>query len=373
MYFVYYLLPAIFMIPIGVYFYFYLKRMAGWLHLDTGKRMTKLIIAVLSTLIFLLASNIWGIWAVIVLHLTAFMLFMQLINFIVKKTLTVEPTKSRWSKVYQCGLIPIICTAIVMGYGYWNMGHVVETKYTIHTEKEIREEGYQIAMVSDLHYGTTMGKEKLKLISRQIGETNPDIVILCGDIVDEATTYAQLQEAAEILGSIPSTYGNFYVYGNHDKALYAQQPNFTVAQLQESLEKSDITILREEVHQLTEDFTLIGRDDRANPINGFRQTSESLQNGVDKTDFLLLLDHQPSDLEANKLAGYDLQLSGHTHGGQIWPMGMFNGRLGFGEMNYGYRSLDDFQIIVSSGIAGWGYPIRTGSISEFLTIHITNP
>lgn len=65
-----------------------------------------------------------------------------------------------------------------------------------------------------------------------------------------------------------------------------------------------------------------------------------------------------------------MQVSGHTHGGQIFPVGILSQWLGFGEMNYGYRQLSSMQVIVSSGIAGWGYPLRTGSQSEYVMIHI---
>lgn len=63
-------------------------------------------------------------------------------------------------------------------------------------------------------------------------------------------------------------------------------------------------------------------------------------------------------------------LSGHTHGGQIWPMGVMTDILGFGEMNYGYRKVNNMQVIVTSGIAGWGYALRTGSHSEYVMIEV---
>lgn len=71
-----------------------------------------------------------------------------------------------------------------------------------------------------------------------------------------------------------------------------------------------------------------------------------------------MLDHQPSELEAADRAGYDLLLSGHTHAGQIWPTGLISQAAGIVEWNYGYRKLDHLQVIVSSGIGGWGYPIQ---------------
>lgn len=83
-----------------------------------------------------------------------------------------------------------------------------------------------------------------------------------------------------------------------------------------------------------------------------------------------MVDHQPVDLNVNDELKVDLQISGHTHGGQMFPVGLISDFLGFGEMNYGYQKLNYMQVIVSSGIAGWGYPLRTGSHSEYVIIDI---
>ena len=99
---------------------------------------------------------------------------------------------------------------------------------------------------------------------------------------------------------------------------------------------------------------MIGRDDRSHQRVS---TSDLLQN-VSSDDFLLLMDHQPVELDTNNQLQIDLQVSGHTHGGQMFPVGILSEWLGFGE------------IVVSSGIAGWGYPLRTGSQSEYLIINI---
>lgn len=89
-----------------------------------------------------------------------------------------------------------------------------------------------------------------------------------------------------------------------------------------------------------------------------------------------MLDHQPLDLAENAALGYDLQLSGHTHGGQIWPVGpvcSLAARLASVEYcNYGMKQIGDFQVIVSSGIAGWGYPIKTGAKAEYVIVDIHN-
>lgn len=87
---------------------------------------------------------------------------------------------------------------------------------------------------------------------------------------------------------------------------------------------------------------------------GYRKSSDELLEGVDTGDFLLLLDHQPVELDKNGAAGYDLQLSGHTHAGQMWPVGPLTTMLHLTEWNYGYRKQGSFQAVVTSGIAGWG-------------------
>lgn len=86
----------------------------------------------------------------------------------------------------------------------------------------------------------------------------------------------------------------------------------------------------------------------------------------------MLLDHQPGKLKENEEAGFDLQISGHTHAGQIWPTGPLMELMGINEINYGHRRLNTLDVIVSSGIAGWGYPVRTGGHSEYVMIHLSH-
>ena len=195
---------------------------------------------------------------------------------------------------------------------------------------------------------------------------NPDFVLLGGDIVDERTTLQQMQQTFQALSTIQNQYGIYYVYGNHDQALYASQPAFTPEILKQTIEQNNIHILCDDSIRIQDEITLIGRDDRSHQRVS---TSDLLQN-VSSDDFLLLMDHQPVELDTNNQLQIDLQVSGHTHGGQMFPVGILSEWLGFGEMNYGYRQLSHMQVVVSSGIAGWGYPLRTGSQSEYLIINI---
>ena len=96
----------------------------------------------------------------------------------------------------------------------------------------------------------------------------------------------------------------------------------------------------------------------------------ALLEGESGEGFHILADHQPNSLKDNALAGYDLMLSGHTHAGQIWPVGLLTELFGRDTRNYGYERIGGMDLIVSSGIAGWGYPFRTGKHCEYVIVRI---
>lgn len=368
----YLILPFFALIPVAVYIYFYILRAVNFWTAKRNSKKVKIVSGLVAFLLSFCSLNLFGVGALVVLHIVAIALCMELLNFLIVTFYKRIGIKTGlWNKIFCCGMVPVIITAMILGYGYYNMGNVQEKDYTIHTDKPIRSQGYRIALVADLHFGTTMNEEKLKKWCNEIEGKKPDLVVLCGDIVDENTTLAQMENAVKILGSIKSNYGTFYVYGNHDKGTYASKPNFTVEQLKSELESNKINVLQDEIYSINGEFTIIGRQDKGFSSETKRKTCRELLGNVDiAQNFLLLLDHQPSGLKENSKSGIDLQLSGHTHGGQIWPVGLISNILRFGELNYGYEKIDKYQVIVTSGIAGWGYPIRTGSHSEYVIVEV---
>ena len=354
----------------GVYFYFYIHRVVIWL---SGKRkkpsgIAGRLIAVAGG-VLAAASTLsgWNVRMIVVMHLMGFAVCVDLIHLLLRRFGRLRP---RLKSLYRCGLIPVLCTVCVMGYGYLNMHRVVRTDYRIETEKDIRGEGYRIALLSDLHAGTSMDAEKLRGYMEEIQAASPDLVILCGDMVDESTTREEMEETMAVLGSIESPLGVYFVHGNHDKTRYSKNRYFTAEELEAAIRSAGIQILADETAQVAEDFTVIGRDDRSFPKNGRRENIGELMDGVDRADFLLLLDHQPCELEEADRQGADLLLSGHTHAGQIWPTGLISEGTGIVEMNYGCRRLGHLQVIVTSGIGGWGYPIRTSHHCEYVMIDV---
>ena len=367
----YFLLPGFFMIIISIYLYYYIARAISILKIDVKRKRAKSIIIAIVIIVMYFSLRDFGVGIVVLLHIITISLLMDLINYILRligrrKNLTYH----KWSIVYDSGIVPIILSAIILIYGYWNMNNIVEKDYKIYTSKNIRDEGYRVAMISDLHYGTVMNSEKLKKACEKIEKSNPDIVVLCGDIVDEKTSLEQMEEATEILGSIKSKFGIFYVYGNHDDARYSSIPSYTKDELKNELLLNNIHVLVDQSYEVNNDFIIIGRDDEGFSKEERRKSSEDLIANIDKNKFILLLDHQPSELDENSVLGYDLQLSGHTHKGQIWPIGLISELFDFNELEYGYKKIGDYEVIVSSGISGWNYPIRTGSKSEYLIIDI---
>lgn len=367
----YFILPALFTILLSIYLFYYIARALHSVKIDVQKKSTKLIVIALIVIIMYYSLRDFGPGLIVILHIIVIGILMDLLNYLLKILgKRKEIVFPRWSRVYESGIIPIILATIIVGYGYWNMSHIVEKDYKIYTNKEIRPEGYRVAMISDLHYGTVMNREKLEAACKSIEEANPDIVVLCGDIVDEKTELNQMKEAIEILGDIKSQYGVFYVYGNHDDAKYSSIPSYTKEDLKNELISNGIHVLADESYDINDDLVIIGREDEGFSKDEPRKSGEELLIGIDKNKFLLLLDHQPSDLQENSSLGYNLQLSGHTHNGQIWPVGLMDELFKFNELEYGYKKIGDYQIIVSSGISGWNYPIRTGSRSEYLIIDI---
>lgn len=346
--------------PLIAYFYFFLKRIFLTFH-DFSKKWMMIILLV--SIIFVIPSfNLFGFWAVVVLHLFVFGMIVDLIYWLMKK----NQIHHKFEYIYRLGIIPILCLCMVLGYGYMNMKNVSLKQYTIYTEKNIHQ-NYRIALITDLHFGNTMNQTDLKAYCQQISKQNPDIVLLGGDIVDERSTIEEMKQAFQILSTIDNQYGIYYVYGNHDRATYSNHSAFTYKELSQTIEKNKIQILSDQCMDIQDDFVLIGREDRNHRE---RMDSQDLISHINHQNFILMLDHQPVDLKVNDMLKVDLQLSGHTHGGQMFPVGLLSDILGFGEMNYGYRQMDHMQVIVSSGIAGWGYALRTGSHSEYVIIDI---
>ena len=217
---------------------------------------------------------------------------------------------------------------------------------------------------------TSINIDELKKYCDEMSELNADIVVLAGDIFDENTPLEDMMETSKILSTIDNDLGIYYVYGNHDNGRYDGM-TFGPEEIKENLENNGITVLDDEVVCL-DDVNIIGRKDASFWGENPRLSSEELYQKIPedkKSNYTILLDHQPLDLNENADVGVDLQLSGHTHGGQLFPMGIIQS-LASDTLVSGSREIGDFTAITSSGIAGWRYPIKTGARSEYVVINV---
>lgn len=353
-------------IPVGIYFYYFFKRFFTLFPLADKPKMTKRGSLLLAVVCAAVCVWLFGLGAVLVLHFLAVCLLMELLNLLLKHRMKSSKVEKCWSFLYRSGLIGVLVVALVMGYGYYNIRQVHRTEYTLETEKDLGQE-LRIVQISDLHMGTVMDTSKLRTYCQKIEQENPDILALTGDIFDERTSREEMEETAKLLGGIKTTYGIYYVFGNHDYNYYSITPFYTPEELCRVLTENGIQVLEDDIVEVTDNLTIVGRKD----ASVARSEMSELIFGVDKDAFVLLLEHQPVGLTENASLGVDLQLSGHTHAGQIWPTGQLSELAGVVELNYGWKKIDDFQVIVSSGIAGWGYPIRTGGHSEYVVITVS--
>lgn len=360
-------------LAIGAYLYFYVKRMLTTLGAPTENRRIKLICAAAALCLGLFAMNI-SIGIIAVGYLAAFVGIFQLLNFIIKLVARKRYVDDcgLWKKVYGIGVLPFVCTLAVVIGGIINLNTVVKTEYTVYTDKVIREEGYRVVFISDVHFGITLDYEELLEKCEEISREEPDVVVLGGDIVDNSTTAEQMRQVFKAFGTVKSEFGVYFVYGNHDRSMRMVDNGFTDDELREAITESDIKILRDETLQLTDDFLLVGRDD-----DGMRRKERSRKSideliaDVDKSDYMLVLDHQPCEYAENGKAKTDLILSGHTHGGNFFPINIVFDVFGINDGVYGqYEITDDTKAIVSSGFANWGFSAKTGVPSEYVVVNI---
>ena len=239
----------------------------------------------------------------------------------------------------------------------------VVRKLSININKPINKP-LRIAVASDLHLGRLFGNKAIARLHALINRHQADILLMPGDIMDDNTQafadYNMAEDLAKLVTSLP--YGIYATLGNHD--LYGhEQP------ISQALQDAGVQLLNDDVTCLShqgQPIWLLGRFD-----NHKRQrvaTTELLAQ-VNTTEPVILLDHRPSDIMAHSQLPIDLQVSGHTHNGQIFPANFIVNAIN--RLGYGYEEIGTGHFVVSSGYGFWGIPFRLGSRAEIWLITLT--
>lgn len=307
-----------------------------------------------------LAFSLWGgLWTamVVFIHLLVIWLLCDLVALVAHKLTHRKATR------YVAGGAALGLTLMVTMIGIFFAHHVYRTAYTVPTEGHVG--GLRVVAFSDSHVGTTFHADRFASYVDRMQTEQPDVVVIVGDFVDDSTSLADMTAACEALGRLSPTYGVYYVFGNHDCGYAASLRGCGKQELVDALERNGVTVLEDAVVHLTDDIYLIGRQDTQQKG---RATMQELTGEVPAGSRTIVLDHEPNDQAAQAQSGVDLVLSGHTHGGQFWPIRGAGVWMGQNDMTYGLRKEGNTTFIVSSGIADWALRMKTGCLSEYLVV-----
>ena len=273
-------------------------------------------------------------------------------------------------KRYYAGYLAVLLSISTLLCGWYLDHNVWQTDYTITTSKQIPP--LKIVHFADSHIGTTFNSKGFVKHLQAMQQQNPDVVLITGDFVDDDTSRAEMIAASQALGNLKTRYGVYFAFGNHDKGYHNPAiRGFTGTDLINELKKNGVRVLQDETVILNNAVYIVGRNDLSElQRGGSRLSMQKLTQGLDKSKFIIVMDHQPADYQNQAQSGADLVLSGHTHGGQLWPLNKVGEWIGANDRTYGYerRLLTDF--IVTSGISDWAIKFKTGTKSEFVVIDI---
>ena len=277
-----------------------------------------------------------------------------------------------------------ICIVIIISFsGIYHAKHIKVTPYKITVDKSAPDmDSLKIVLLADTHFGYNSGAVHAQEIVDKINEQNPDLVCIAGDIFDnEYDAVREPEKISEILRTIRSKYGVYACWGNHDlnepilagftfKHKKEDSKQLKDPRMKRFLQNSNIQLLEDEAVLIDNSFYVVGRKDASliEKIEEKRKTPAQLTQKLDKDKTIIVIDHQPKELQDIADAGVDLDLCGHTHDGQTFP-GNFTVKF-LWENPCGYLQKGSMHNIVTSGSGVWGPAMRVGTDSEICTINL---
>lgn len=279
-----------------------------------------------------------------------------------------------------------ICAVLVIFFsarGIFHAKYIKVSSYDVQINKTIPEgNSMKVVLLADTHFGYNSGILHAKELVRKINKQKPDLVCIAGDIFDnEYDAIRDPERIEKVLRRIKSTYGVYACWGNHDlneeilagftfKHKGDDLSDIKDPRMKKFLEDSNIHILEDESVLINDSFYVIGRKDASltEKIHETRKVPAQLTEGLDRDKPIIMIDHQPKELQELADAGIDLDLCGHTHDGQTFP-GNFTIKLMW-ENPCGLLMKDNMTNITTSGAGVWGPAMRLGTDSEICSIDI---
>lgn len=321
-------------------------------------------------------------WLGVLMYLALTIIIADLIRLILIYIIKADQEKFRTPKVFRLiGSICLILILVTSLYGVYNARNIRTTSYhvTIH-KKAGNHKKLKIVLLADLHLGYNIGCSQMKQMVTKVNKQNPDLIVVAGDIFDnEYDALDDPEQLIKILRQLKSKYGVYAVYGNHDideKILAGftfgnnKEKKVSDPRMDEFVKTAGMKLLRDEFVCIDQSFYLYGRPDAERVGRGInkRKTPKELVQGMDFKKPVIVLDHEPRQLEELNRAGIDLDLCGHTHDGQMFP-GNLTIHL-FWKNPYGYRKVGNTHQIVTSGVGLFGPNMRVGTKAEIAVVNV---
>ena len=270
---------------------------------------------------------------------------------------------------YECAkkvtaIVVIAVVGLIVFLGNLNKRNIEIRNLEITIPKgDSKLDSLNIVMASDIHLSPVDGEKLLSNIVDKINSLNPDIILLAGDIVDDKAKVLEDRRIGESFRRLKSKYRVYSITGNHE---FINGVDSSVRYA----ENFGIKFLRDSYILIDSSFYLIGREDVSmSQFTGKqRKILEEIVKDIPVNYPKILLDHTPFKLEQAEQNNIDLQLSGHTHHGQIWPANLITKMIY--EISWGYKKKGNTHYYVSSGAGTWGPAVRTGSSSEIVNIKV---
>lgn len=360
----------------------------NWLRFKVPFAVVYLFMALSPVIAFLLPKSAVAIvirristyWIGIMLYSLLYVVLFDLLRLIAKHTKLKNTLLFSRGSVISIGSVVVACAVATCLYGIFNARNIKVNEYSVTVNKSCGSDKHlKAVLVADLHMGYAIGVDHITNMVEKINAQDPDIVIIAGDIFDNSYDGMDDPEGIKAqLKSIKSKYGVYAVYGNHDideKILMGFTFDWGGKQLHSEkmtnfMKECNIKLINDESVLINDEFYLVGRRDTDKPgtEDGTRAEISELTKDLDKTKPIFVLSHEPDELQKTADAGADIDFSGHTHDGQLFPGNLTIGL--FWENPCGMIKEDNMYSIVTSGVGVYGTFMRVGTDAEICAVDI---
>ncbi|WP_418850960.1 metallophosphoesterase [Ruminococcus sp.] len=360
----------------------------NWLRFKVPFAVVYLFMALSPVIAFLLPKSAVAIvirristyWIGIMLYSLLYVVLFDLLRLIAKHTKLKNTLLFSRGSVISIGSVVVACAVATCLYGIFNARNIKVNEYSVTVNKSCGSDKHlKAVLVADLHMGYAIGVDHITNMVEKINQQDADIVIIAGDIFDNSYDGMDDPEGIKAqLKSIKSKYGVYAVYGNHDideKILMGFTFDWGGKQLHNEkmtnfMKECNIKLINDESVLINDEFYLVGRHDTDKPgtEDGTRAEISELTKDLDKTKPIFVLSHEPDELQKTADAGADIDFSGHTHDGQLFPGNLTIGL--FWENPCGMIKKDNMYSIVTSGVGVYGTFMRVGTDAEICSVDI---